>query len=248
MIYLNDNIILPNLLGINSSEYNIVLKNNVTNVEYEYVAQNESTNDLYYSFNIDTSSLPNNEYTISISTVGENTITDVLTNVVIGAKENVYSNWKRTINNTLYVGYSAGGYNSIQLRTKGTSSGIVTKVSDGIIKKITVEWNEHTTNNRQLDVYGKNEAYFDPNELYDFSTKGELLGSIKFNESNELVVEGNYKYIGLRSKENALYLDSIKVEWTPYISVGSFIAQKGIDDKVKRTSFDNDTQYIQFEN
>jgi len=71
-----------------------------------------------------------------------------LTNVVIGAKENVYSGWKRTINNTLYVGYSAGGYNSIQLRTKGTSSGIVTKVSDGIIKKITVEWNEHTTNNR----------------------------------------------------------------------------------------------------
>ncbi len=70
MIYLKDeNIIIPNICGIYSDEYTLVLKNNVTNEEFEYTVQDESVNNFYYSFNIDTSNLPDNEYTISLTTV-----------------------------------------------------------------------------------------------------------------------------------------------------------------------------------
>lgn len=67
MIYLNnENIIIPNLIGIDSSNYTLVLKNNVTNEEFTLDASNISGNELYYSFNIDSSSLSSNEYTLHV--------------------------------------------------------------------------------------------------------------------------------------------------------------------------------------
>ena len=67
MIYLNnDNIVIPNLLGIDSSNYTLVLKNNVTNEQFTLDASNLSDNELYYQFNIDASSMANNEYTIHL--------------------------------------------------------------------------------------------------------------------------------------------------------------------------------------
>lgn len=71
MIYLinDENIIIPNICDIISDEFTLVLKNNVTNEEVEYTVQNESENDLYYSFSIDMSTLPNNEYTLKLSTI-----------------------------------------------------------------------------------------------------------------------------------------------------------------------------------
>ena len=67
MIYLdNDNIVIPNLLGIDSSNYRLVMKNNVTNEIFTLDASNLSDNDLYYKFNFDSSGLVNNEYTITL--------------------------------------------------------------------------------------------------------------------------------------------------------------------------------------
>ena len=49
MIYLkNENIIIPNLLGIESSRYKLVMHNNVTNEEIILDASNLSNNELYY--------------------------------------------------------------------------------------------------------------------------------------------------------------------------------------------------------
>lgn len=65
MIYLNnENIVLPNLLGVDSSNYKLVLHNNVTNEEFILDVSNDSDNELYYSFVLDTSRMPQNEYTI----------------------------------------------------------------------------------------------------------------------------------------------------------------------------------------
>ena len=67
MIYLdNENIIIPNLLGIDSSSYRIVLKNNVTNEQFTLDASNSSDNELYYKFSFDSSSMANNEYTVTL--------------------------------------------------------------------------------------------------------------------------------------------------------------------------------------
>lgn len=64
MIYLDENIYIPNLLGIDSSLYSIEIVNNVTNAKITLDASNISSNELYYQFNLDVSEMPQNEYTI----------------------------------------------------------------------------------------------------------------------------------------------------------------------------------------
>ena len=64
MIYLDENIYIPNLLGIDSSLYSIEIVNNVTNEKIVLDATNISSNELYYQFNLDVSGMPQNEYTI----------------------------------------------------------------------------------------------------------------------------------------------------------------------------------------
>lgn len=64
MLYLEENIYIPNLLGIDSSLYSIEIVNNVTNQKITLDASNISSNELYYQFNLDVSGMPQNEYTI----------------------------------------------------------------------------------------------------------------------------------------------------------------------------------------
>ena len=67
MIYLNDeNIVLPNLLNVDSSSYRLVFHNNVTNEELTIDASNISDNELYYKFNLDSSNMLQNEYTVCL--------------------------------------------------------------------------------------------------------------------------------------------------------------------------------------
>ena len=64
MLYLEENIYIPNLLGIDSSLYSIEIVNNVTNEKTVIDSSNISSNELYYQFNLDVSGMPQNEYTI----------------------------------------------------------------------------------------------------------------------------------------------------------------------------------------
>lgn len=64
MLYLDQNIYIPNLLGIDSSLYSIEIVNNVTNEKITLDASNISSNELYYQFNLDVSGMPQNEYTV----------------------------------------------------------------------------------------------------------------------------------------------------------------------------------------
>lgn len=67
MIYLfSDTVTIPNLYNIDSSTYHIEFKNNVTNEIFTLDASNLSCNKLYYSFNIDSSCLSQNEYTMNV--------------------------------------------------------------------------------------------------------------------------------------------------------------------------------------
>lgn len=116
---------------------------------------------------------------------------------------------------SVYATNSAGDYSSIQLRSKNSNSGIVTTASGGKVTKIVVSWNSNTQSGRTLQVYGKNTAYSTPSDLYSStaSTKGTLLGAIVYGTSTELTVSGDYKYVGLRSADGAMYLDQILVYW-----------------------------------
>ncbi|MBR5443914.1 MAG: InlB B-repeat-containing protein [Paludibacteraceae bacterium] len=160
--------------------------------------------------------------TLTGSGNGQNT-TDILTHEING-KGNTNTSYedfsdKSYTSDAAYAGNSANGNNKeakgvIQLRSDKSTSGIVTTTSGGYAKSITVDWHSHTTDERTLDIYGKNTAYTAASDLYDANTRGTKLGSIVKGTSTELIIDGDYQYIGLRSYSNAIYLNSISIEWS----------------------------------
>ena len=144
--------------------------------------------------------------------------TDELTNTLIDAG-NSYGEWSDISatnsghSNAVYAGLSAGGNSAIQLRGKN-NSGIITTTSGGIATKVVVTWNENTEDGRIIQVYGKNSAYSATSDLYANATHGTLLGTIVKGTSTTLNIASDSTYIGIRSKENALYADKIEVMWS----------------------------------
>lgn len=142
------------------------------------------------------------------------TVVDVLNRASTGVSGTSYTDWNGVKSNSsaVYKGQSAGGNESIQLRSTNSNSGIVTTASGGKVSKIVVTWNSSTAADRTLDIYGKNTAYSAATDLYATNTQGTKLGSIK-NGSTTLTINGDYKFIGLRSNSGAMYLTEIKITW-----------------------------------
>ena len=161
-------------------------------------------------------------YYAVFATVTEGTqtsATDVLTADLIGiSNKGSYYNWSGKTTETssaVYAGNSARSQNDgIQLRAT-SPSGIVTTTSGGKLKKVAVEWETVTTAGRTLEVYGLNKAYASSEDLYksSASTKGQKLGEIVKGTSTELTIDGDYKYVGLRSANAAMFLASISITW-----------------------------------
>ena len=101
MLYLGQNIYIPNLLGIDSSLYSIEIVNNVTNEKITLDATNISSNELYYQFNLDVSGMPQNEYTIVLYDDSSQCLGKYL------AQKGIASEVKRTSfeNDTKYIQY-----------------------------------------------------------------------------------------------------------------------------------------------
>ena len=135
-----------------------------------------------------------------------------------GVEGTSYVDWSNVqgASGAVYAGNSAGGNNSIQLRKSAEdkpAAGIITTTSGGLIRKVKVGWNINTADGRTLNVYGKNSAYTAVSELYDNATAGELLGTIVEGTSTELVINGDFEYVGLVSASGALYLDKVVFVW-----------------------------------
>lgn len=143
------------------------------------------------------------------------TVTDVLTRATTGVTGTSYTEWsgKTATSTAVYAGQSAGGNESIQLRSSNSNSGVITTASGGKVKSITVEWDSQTSNGRTLNVYGKNTAYSKATDLYNASNQGTLLGTIVKGTSTSLTISGDYEYIGFRSASGAMYLTSVTIEW-----------------------------------
>lgn len=147
------------------------------------------------------------------SIVEEGYIFDHLTADLFTATSTIYSDFEDVNGTNLratYTGNSATSYDSIQLRTTNNNSGVVQTVSGGNVSKVLVEFNENTFQGRTLDIYGSNTPFEDATNLYD-NANIDLLGSIKYPDSNELLIEGNYSYVGIRSHSGALYLNYIDI-------------------------------------
>ena len=150
---------------------------------------------------------------------------DVLNVGTTGAENTTYIDWSDkagSTTNAIYSGNSSkSSHGAIQMRTTNNNSGIVSTVSPGKIKCVVVTWNttDCGSSAKTLDVYAKNTPYYAATDLYsaDASVKGTKIGSISYtsttNHETELVVSGDYTYIGIRSNNGALYLDDVSFEW-----------------------------------
>ena len=141
--------------------------------------------------------------------------TDVINLAFTGASGTSYTDWsgKTGTSGAVYAGNSAGDKGSVQLRSKNSNSGIITTTSAGKVSKVKVTWHDDTAAGRTLNVYGSNSAYSAATDLYDNSKQGTLLGTIVKGTSTELAISGDYAYIGLRSKDGAMYLTEIQIVW-----------------------------------
>ncbi len=148
--------------------------------------------------------------------VASDEVVDVLNRELTGINGTSYASWsdKTSVSNAVYAGQSAGGNESIQLRSNNSNSGIVTTTSGGFAKKVALTWESNTANGRTLNVYGSNSAYSAPTDLYDNAKAGTKLGTIVCGTSTELLIDGEYEYIGLRSSSGAMYISEIQITWS----------------------------------
>ncbi len=138
-----------------------------------------------------------------------NEITDTITgnDVPTGSQ---YNDWTYDGSTAKYAINSNYGVQTIQLRSSNSNSGIVSTVSGGKIKSITIEWNSGTSNARNLNIYGSTSPYSAPSDLYSGSYVAQL--NKGDNETTYEFIE-EYSYVGVRSASGALYLDSITFVW-----------------------------------
>ena len=113
-----------------------------------------------------------------------------------------------------YAGQAfAGNNDAIQLRTSSSNEGIVSTVSGGKIRKVTLSWNSSTNSARKVAVYASNTAYTDASDLYG-DNAGTKIGELGTTET-ELEITDDYDYVGIRSTGSALYLDGVTFSWEP---------------------------------
>ncbi|MDE7375669.1 MAG: chitobiase/beta-hexosaminidase C-terminal domain-containing protein, partial [Muribaculaceae bacterium] len=161
------------------------------------------------------------------------TVTDVLNNAnTVKSTASTYKDIENVTvsSDAVYFLQAAGSNGTIQLRSSGNNSGIVTTASGGTVKKITVTYNKATSHGRTLDVYAKNTPYEKPSDLYG-DAAGTNVASLVYDSgagfTYTYTFEGEYQYIGMRSKSSAMYIDNIEIEWE---TVG--------EDKVFAPTFD----------
>lgn len=141
---------------------------------------------------------------------GSSEITDKITSALLSASNTTYTDFSNVAatSQARYAGNSAkSSSGGIQLRSKNSNSGIVSTVSGGKVKSvtITVESGSNT-----IDVYGSNTAYTGAADLYG-ANQGTKIGSL--TETGTITFTGEYAYVGIRSNNNAVYLTSVEIVW-----------------------------------
>lgn len=163
-------------------------------------------------------------------------VTDVITASNLKATGTTYvlfSNVKVT-SEASYSGQSAQTGNNtgiIQLNSKKKNSrniGIVSTVSGGLIKSVSIEVDNSNANT--YSVYAKKTAYSAIEDLYNDPKQGNLI--LESKSTGSLDVAGEYYYIGIRSKSGAVKIKKITITYVNSSIATPTITPNGGDVKV----------------
>ncbi len=146
------------------------------------------------------------------------TTTDELTVDSLGVTATAYASGtfsnKSVSSDAKYAGQVIkGGSSPAYIQFRGTSpGGIVTTMSGGTAKSITVTWAGSNTNGRILNIYGSNTAYTDGASIYS----GTPVGTITFatgDTTGTYTFTDDYEYIGIRPSTGTAYCSEIDIVW-----------------------------------
>ena len=183
-----------------------------------------------------------------VCTVGgyaQETVTDELTSQVLGLTQK-YSSFtnKKASSDALYCGCAYKNTSSqIQINGGGTSYGtepnkvigLVSTVSGGTIKSITIELN---SSKNPLLVFGNNEAFVGSDDLKG-NNKGTQIASITNTTKRTIIPTENYKYVGFYSAK-ANYIKKITIVWEKAATTPATTTTFGTDSR-KTFTFTNGT-------
>lgn len=151
---------------------------------------------------------------LTLSAVAATTVTDVITASNLAATSTSYTDFSGVTitSNAVYAGQSAkSAEGAIQLRSKNSNSGIVSTASGGKLVSIKIDVQSGTNT---IEVYGNTNAYTSAANLYDTAgndNQGTKLGEL--SDDGTITVDGDYQFVGIRSKNGAVYISSIEITW-----------------------------------
>lgn len=163
-------------------------------------------------------------------------VTDVITASNLKATGTTYvlfSNVKVT-SEASYSGQSAQTGNNtgiIQLNNSKKNDhniGIVSTVSGGLIKSVSIEVDNSNANT--YSVYAKKTAYSAIEDLYNDPKQGDLI--LESKSTGSVDVTGEYYYIGIRSKKNVVKIKKITITYINSSVSTPTITPNGGDVKV----------------
>lgn len=138
-------------------------------------------------------------------------------NVLVG-KYDAHTFTSTTTGITYYANMAKNS-TAMQFRSKENSGLVITtNTNDLVVKDISFTFATNTTSGRKFTVYGKNTAYTSPADLYatDDATKGSLIGEGNYSDgaTHSFTPTTDYQYVGFRSYDGALYIESITITYT----------------------------------
>lgn len=172
----------------------------------------------------------------SISNLYAAEVTDVITASNLkatGTTSVLFSNVKVT-SEASYSGQSAQTGNNtgiIQLnnsKKNGHNIGIVSTVSGGLIKSVSIEVDNSNANT--YSVYAKKTAYSAIEDLYNDPKQGDLI--LESKSTGSVDVTGEYYYIGIRSKKGVVKIKKITITYINSSVSTPTITPNGGDVKV----------------
>ena len=144
-------------------------------------------------------------------------ITDTITAALLAATHPTYTDFSNVAatSSARYAGNSAkSASGGIQLRSKNSNSGIVSTVSGGRVKSVTITVE---SGSNPIDVYGNNTAYTGAADLYatgEGANQGTKIGTLTATGTIDFTAAADqYAYVGIRSNDGAIYVTSVEIVW-----------------------------------
>ena len=142
---------------------------------------------------------------------------DTLTQDSLGIKagESAYDLYKaQGASGATYDVYCAATH-GIQLRSKNSDSGIIAHLADGACKSITFVFDNNTYDgaDRTVEIYGSNTAF---GLTQMFNGTMTAIGTVSYDNNNltkTYTFTTDYSYIGIRTRDGAIYFTSIQFIW-----------------------------------